>query len=294
VRVELGRIGVVAARFAPEAKFDVGNLEPPKAAESAATTDNTSNKTWKIVDGTIKGVVVGSVLGALIGMGVGAAACAPGGLLAAACAVAGLVSGLVYGAGGGAATGGFIGGAVTAYNEKTESPPTTTEATASPAGATAAKLPTGEELEASIKKVLSALELQEMVRDNVLQVGQTQTSRSLVVVNEHGPTVLGEKVSYWALADEDFDTVLELSVEELGWTDKKSNSISEPVAFFITIRARLVKILDDEDLYDHVYSYEGINGSLSDWDEQSLQVVINYAGHWLAERIVADVVARGA
>src|SRR5262245_11622380 len=116
-RAQLGTIGVVSARFAPEAKFNVGHLEPPVAQANEGTTDTTGNKTWKIVDGTIKGATVGTVLGMLIGMAAGAAACAPAGSFAAACA--GL--GLLYGAGGGAATGGIVRGAVTAYTEKTES-----------------------------------------------------------------------------------------------------------------------------------------------------------------------------
>ncbi len=295
-QAQLGTIGIVSARITPAAKFNVGHID--------ATTRRGGATTDEVITGSAAGVLIGGGTGAVVGCLVGLA-CGP--LFApVCCAVFGL-----WGLGGGAATGAIAGGTITyltANGEEspagtTDASPTevikahqkgtaeglTAETTKQPAIVRSQKISTGEEIETNIKKVLSTLMLQEGVRDNVLRIGQAQTGHSFVLLNNLGPTILGEEISYQPLKSDGIDTILELTVETVGWTGKDFDAISPPVSLFMTARTRLIRVSDDRVLSSHIDRYKGIERSLSDWDDQVFREEIDYASQWLGERIVARV-----
>ena len=70
---------------------------------------------------------------------------------------------------------------------------------------------------------------------------------------EQGPAALNEEVSYRLLAREGIDTILEISVLALGLAGEWG--VNSPLAVFMTVRTRLIQVVDDTALYDSTSKY---------------------------------------
>jgi hypothetical protein len=127
-----------------------------------------------------------------------------------------------------------------------------------------------EESEAVLGNVLKEIPVQEKMRDHILQVAQKQTRHSFVVLEGQGPNTRAYVLSYGFLSDRGIDTVLEVSVMNVDLRGKwKSDS---PVTFFITIRTRLIRVVDGEVLYVATLIYQSTEHKSFDWEANDFKL----------------------
>lgn len=290
---DLGTIGVVAARVSPLTEFKTEPIDPARKVEGASGGE--------IAKGAAVGAVVGGGMGAVIGCLVGLM-CGP--LFAPACCAA---FGLM-GMGGGAISGAILGGVATRFPGTSEEDPGETaepqsadaigvplvSAVGRPAASVSEKLAEAGGLESYINEVSSGVKLQEGLRDNVVKTGQARTRRSFVGVDDLGPAVPHEEVSYTALGSYGIDTVIEVAVEAIGWSRGESRTPVARPALFMTAWVRLVRVADDQVVDKTMFRFEGVSRSADEWTQPTLEREIDYAFKWLAERIVAHAVAQTA
>lgn len=157
-------------------------------------------------------------------------------------------------------------------------------------GATAEPAATVEEAEAVLKNALAELKVQETMRDRVLQLARDQTRHRFILLSEQGPTALDEKVSYQSLASAGVDTALEVNVVSLGLEGPWS--INPPVALFMTLRTRLVRVGDGIPIYEATFEYKGRARTFTEWAANNAQPFrdgLEDAYQSLAEKVVEEL-----
>jgi hypothetical protein len=123
---------------------------------------------------------------------------------------------------------------------------------------------------AALGNVLKEMQVQEKMRDHILGVAQKQTRHSFVVLEGQGPNTRAYVLSYGFLSDRGIDTVLEVSVMNVDLRGKwKSDS---PVTFFITIRTRLIRVVDGEVLYVATLIYQSTEHKSFDWEANDFKL----------------------
>lgn len=145
---------------------------------------------------------------------------------------------------------------------------------------------TVEETEHTLRKTVAGLEIQESLRDRVFQVAREQTRHSFVLVEDRGPTVPGNGVSYSPLTVEGIHTVLEVSVEKFGLP---GGGINPPLPLTMSARARLVKAANGTELYAATWVYQSGMRKFVEWandNAQPLRDELERAYQALAEQIV--------
>ena len=90
------------------------------------------------------------------------------------------------------------------------------------------------------------IEAQEKMRGQFLSVARAQTVHPFVVIDDQGPTTLEEEINYYAsMAERGVDTILEMSLQEVG--------VSPKVDYYevvLTLRIRLTRTAEGELFYD--------------------------------------------
>jgi hypothetical protein len=127
-----------------------------------------------------------------------------------------------------------------------------------------------EESEAVLGDVLKEMQVQEKMRDHIFQVAQKQTRHSFVVLEGQGPITSDEELSYGSLSDRGIDTVLEVSVMNVDLRGKWKSIY--PLTFFMTIRARLIRVGDGEVLYVATLIYQSTDHNLLDWEANDFKL----------------------
>ncbi len=231
VRANIGTVGVVSARFPPEAQ-----LEAPTGGK------------WS-------GAGKGAAAGFFGAMQAGAQAGGYGGGLA-------ILLSPVF------AMGGSIYGAIAAESaEKVQ------------------------EAEATLNKVVAVLKIQEAMRDRVLQVARNETRQSFVPLEDRGPTIPNEEVSYSSLTSEGVDTILEISVTkfELPGLPLWPNP---PPPLIISVCGRLLKSADGTELYGRPWVYRSGTRKFVEWaanNAEPLRDEVDRGLQALAEQIVEEI-----
>jgi len=135
---------------------------------------------------------------------------------------------------------------------------------------------------------LGKLKTQETLRDRVLQVAKSQTQRPLVLVGDQGPDVPHATVSYRSPPDQNIDTVLELSVLNIGMVGEEKANPS--AALVMTARARLIRVKDNTVLYDEIFEHRSDERTYAEWvvdNALPFRMEFNRAYQSLAEKIVS-------
>src|SRR5881396_470114 len=197
VRAQLKTVGLPVAAFPPEAHVDAP----------------TSGKGM----GALKGAGVGLAVGAAPGMAIAGSigkGCNGGGELGAVICGAALVFGLGVAAAGGTigALGGTVYGAVTAES--------------------GSKV---DAAQAELKSALIQADVQKMLRNHVLEMVR-DSQLNFVAVDDEDRGANGQPIDYKALASTSIDTVLQVSVPQLGLAGE--SGINPPIKLFMTARAR--------------------------------------------------------
>ncbi|MGH7404737.1 MAG: hypothetical protein ACREJA_02515 [Candidatus Methylomirabilales bacterium] len=146
-----------------------------------------------------------------------------------------------------------------------------------------------EATEATFKKALADLKIQETFRDRVLQVARDETRQTFVPVEHRGPTILNEEVSYSFLTAEAIDTILEVGVTRFGLEGEGINPL---LPLVISTRARLVRVDDGAELYTREWVYRSRKRKFVEWaanNAQPLRDELDRAHQSLAEQIVDEL-----
>ena len=138
-----------------------------------------------------------------------------------------------------------------------------------------------EEATASLNKALGDLKVQETMRDRVLQEAREQTRHNFVLIQDQAP--------YSSLADKGIDTVLEISVERL---DLAGSGLNPKLPLVINVRARLVRVQDETNLYSDKWTYSGYGQKFTEWaadNAKQFREEVDRACQSLAEQIVKQL-----
>jgi len=233
VRADIGTVGVVSARFSPEAHE--AHLEAPTGGK------------WS---GAGKGAAAGFFGSVLAGLSSGHPLSFALGIALAP--VVGL--------------GGAIYGAIAAESaEKVQ------------------------EAEATLNKAVADLKIQEAMRDRVLQVARNETLQSFVPLEDRGPTIPNEEVSYSSLTSEGVDTILEISVTKF---ELPGGGINPPLPLIISVCGRLLKSADGTELYGRPWVYRSGTRKFAEWaanNAEPLRDEVDRGLQALAEQIVEEI-----
>jgi len=249
VRAQIKTIGLPVAGFPPEAHVDAP----------------TSGKGM----GALKGAGVGLAVGAAPGMAIAGSigkGCNGGGELGAVICGAALVFGLGVAAAGGTigALGGTVYGAVTAES--------------------GSKV---DAAQAELKSALIQADVQMMLRNHVLEMVR-DSQLNFVAVDDEDRGANGQPIDYKALASTSIDTVLQVSVPQLGLAGE--SGINPPIKLFMTARARLVRTADGVEMYAEKFDYRSDGTSkFLEWaadEAQMFRQEIERGTRTLAEDIV--------
>ena len=160
-------------------------------------------------------------------------------------------------------------------------------------GATAPSAATVEEAEATLKTAITDVsegKVQEALQDRLVTVSQNNTRGRVVPLPAQEPFASDAPVGYRALASEGIDTVLEVSVRQLGlagaWTPNPL------LAVVLTVRTRLMRVADGTDLYVSTVEYQSPPRTFIEWaasNAQPFRDELERAYAILAEKIVEEV-----
>jgi hypothetical protein len=218
---------------AEQIKIDFGKI----CVVSARFQPETNFKKPK---GKIASAAAGAGIGALVVgevVGVGLVALSP--LSIVLIAYPPVAAGIGSAVGGAALIGGVVG-AVTAESSK--------------------KI---KETEKTLNDLIVELRIQEAMREEFVSVFRRHTRDSFYFIQGKGPNAPDEEISYAFLAKEGIDTVLELSVLRVGlWGE---SGLNPPLTFFMTVRAKVIRVKDSSIIYSHTFRYEGTDQEFTHW-----------------------------
>ena len=119
------------------------------------------------------------------------------------------------------------------------------------------------ESEVALREAFEQANIQQVMRDCILSSAKEKTNYTLVNLDERGPSSPEEEVDYSPVADEGIDTVLEISVLDVGLV---GNSKTYPnLMFFMSMQTRLIRTVDGEELYNAIVPYHGEMHEYSLW-----------------------------
>ena len=147
-----------------------------------------------------------------------------------------------------------------------------------------------EAAEAALTKALAEQNLPAGIRAAVLAVAGERTRRSFVPLPERQLAAGDTEPDYRDLAGTGVDTVLELSVRDVGLAGPWAPN---PKLYAVmTVQTRLVRVADGKEVYRHELAYVGALHRFTEWaanEEQLLRGELDVAYRVLAEAIVDEV-----
>lgn len=268
IRAQLGRVGLVSARYTPAVEFELPAKGRLKGAGRGAVRG-----TGVLIILVPSFTLVGAFAGASAGAGVDPWMMAAGG-------VAGGFLGAAVGAltGAGYMIGGPIYGAVAAE----------------PA-------PAVEEADAELKTAIVDMHVQEEMRNHILEVARPRGNVSLSIVEGDGPETPSDLLTYLPVKDSTLDSILEIrvpflkltvmgeSIPDLWSRPSRVLKINPLLSFSMEMRARLIRLRDRHVLYDHTWSYTSSARKFLEWaaDEgKPFAMEVEQAYYFLAKQLV--------
>lgn len=264
-----GNLGCAARLVAPpseEVRTGLGTVGVATAQFMPRAEYWTPEETKK---GAARGLSKGAKIGAKVGFWPGAfagAAFGPGGSLVVGAATAV----------GSAIVGAPIGATLGAMKGATKDPPA--EAV--------------RKAEADLQDLLAVLKVQEGMRDHVVQLTRDQTQHPVLLM-DHGPTTQEKKPTYRALATEGIDTVLELNVSRVELSGPWA--VNPHGALVMTVRVRLIQVMDGTELSARDFQYNGGPGPFTDLADnpEPLREGLEVAYQTLAKEILDTLFLAG-
>jgi hypothetical protein len=146
-----------------------------------------------------------------------------------------------------------------------------------------------ETAEAVLMRAIEACMSQEIMSHDLCAVAKSRTGRSFIEIKDYGPSVPDEQPDYSRLANNDIQTVIEITVLQYGLMKAPPLEVNPPLSFFINARARVVKTADGSVLYSNTFKYKSTKLAQSDWAADNAR---RFRNKWenafsiLSERIV--------
>lgn len=149
-----------------------------------------------------------------------------------------------------------------------------------------------EEREATAaSQVVAAQTIQDDFRDRVTGVGREQTPHTFTVLADRGPSAAGDRPDYRPLSQEGIQTVLEVGVEGVT-LEGSGRTIDLPLWLVMTVNTRLVRTVDNAEIYANSLTYTGEKGrTLAEWvgTPEGFRDELHRAYAILAEKTVEEV-----
>ena len=148
-----------------------------------------------------------------------------------------------------------------------------------------------EEREATAREIAAAQKIQDDLRDRVVAIGRAQTPHTLTVLADRGPSAAVERPDYRPLSQEGIQTVLEVGVESV-MLEGSGRTIDPPLWLVMTVNTRLVRTVDNAEIYANSLTYTGEKGrTLAEWvgGPEGFRDELNRAYAILAEKTVEEV-----
>ena len=140
----------------------------------------------------------------------------------------------------------------------------------------------------TIRKSVADLKIQEAMAAHVANPCNMLTDYAFTVLDEKGPGAFDKKPDYRSLHAAGIDTILEVSVRDMGF---RGGEGKDPlISFFMDVRARLIRTRDNGEIqYPGEYSYTSIPRSVDEWakdDARLLNQQLESCFETLADEIV--------
>jgi len=135
-------------------------------------------------------------------------------------------------------------------------------------------------------KVPADPKMQETMLASFLQTAQKRMDCSFTPLKEQGPTYLYEDAVYQPVAGTELDTILEIGVQKFGLEGEGTDS---PLAFFVTVRARLIQTKDGSVVRDDKFLYTSEKRKFTEWaadDARLFREEFDHGYQNLSDRIV--------
>jgi endonuclease YncB( thermonuclease family) len=126
-----------------------------------------------------------------------------------------------------------------------------------------------EESEEALRNAFQQVHIQEEMRGRILSLASERTNYTFVSLEEQGPSTPDEEFNYSSVTDKNIDTFLELAVLEVGLVG--SAKIHPLLQFFMTIRTRLFRAVDGEELYSATVEYRGEKLGYARWTQDDVK-----------------------
>jgi len=155
-------------------------------------------------------------------------------------------------------------------------------------GVTALPAATVDEAEATLKKALTDIKVQETLMERVVNVARDQTPYLFITIKELGPISPDEQISYCFLATDGINTILEISVLKFGLVGSKWD-INPDLMLFMSVRVRFIRVSDGAELYVHTFEFKESKHSFIEWTASNAETFcreLDYAHAILANEIV--------
>jgi len=188
---------------------------------------------------------------------------------------------------GGSCSGEFCGAAYLLLAALTVAAATVGGLTGGVVGATQAEpAEVIEQQEKVIQTSIAGLQIQENMRERFVKLA-LQTGRDLVELKENGPSFDGEAVNYGPLASRQIDSVIQLSVVEMGLDGEWD--VNPPIYFHMKADVTIFRTADGSSLYHDFFEYTSPKYTFAEWsanNAQSLCNQIDLAYDMLAQQMV--------
>ena len=259
IRAQLGKIGVVSAKYTPEPDFEGPGIIFTEHLRGA----------W---EGLKSGTKEGAQKGGSIGVHVLEFTQEYHGFWHPGALILALASSIV-GATVGTVMGGVVGITEGIVNPDTDEVPKDSEI-----------------LGPVLDWYLEELGIQERLRKEVVSLAKKNTFHPIEELEVGGPVQRGSEVNYQKLEEHSFKSILEVSVLSFG---VKSDSSSDPIfSVFLTVKADLQRVKDNALLYRVHLTHSSPSLSLDQWtvnNALAFRTALNEGYRKLAEQIVGTL-----
>jgi hypothetical protein len=147
-----------------------------------------------------------------------------------------------------------------------------------------------EKQEATIRARHAVFQIQEDLRDYVMQMARQRTDLLYQAVDRGSPSSSNEAVNYGSFKNRELDTILELSVLTLGLRGEKA--VNPPLALVMSTRVRLIGIEKETILFQDTLECWSHTRLFSDWavnNAEPLRVEYEECLKKLSDHIVDEV-----
>jgi hypothetical protein len=149
---------------------------------------------------------------------------------------------------------------------------------------------TVEEAEATLKRALAAMKIQQALGERIFEYARAQTPYTFELLLDQGASTVNENSDYRPLAGYGIDTILEVNVLKFGLQGE--GYINPPLHVNMTVHIRLIRAGDNMGLYERKFDYSSKNHKFTEWaanDAELFRSMVGQACQELSDEIVSEL-----